>query len=149
MHILVYVLFLALVVGGGSLVGISNTPDGWYAALDKPFFNPPNWIFGPVWTVLYVMIAIGGARIWLREHTRGAMTTWWIQLGLNFLWSPVFFTLQSPGAALVVILALLATLVVFIRKTWNPERVSALLFVPYLAWVAFAALLNASIVYLN
>lgn len=149
MHILVYVVFLALVVGGGSLIGISNTPDGWYAALDKPFFNPPNWIFGPVWTLLYVMIAVAGARTWLRRHTGGAMTAWWVQLGLNFLWSPVFFTLQSPASALAVILPLLASIVVFIRASWEGDRVSATLFIPYLAWVGFATLLNASIVYLN
>lgn len=149
MRALVYIAFLALVVGGGSLIGISNTPAGWYATLAKPFFNPPNWIFGPVWTILYVMIAIAGARTWLRRNTGGAMTAWWVQLGLNFLWSPVFFTLQSPAWALAVILALLVGIVVFIRTSWGRDRVSAWLFVPYLAWVAFATTLNASIVYLN
>ncbi len=149
MHALVYVVFLGLVVGGGSLIGISNTPDGWYATLDKPFFNPPDWVFGPVWTLLYVMIAVAGARTWLRRNTGGAMTAWWIQLGLNFLWSPVFFTLQSPAWALAVILALLVCIVVFIRISWGQDRTSAWLFIPYLAWVAFATVLNASIVYLN
>ena len=149
MRVVIYIVFLLVVVGGGALIGMANTPGDWYAELNKPFFNPPNWIFGPVWTVLYVMIALAGARTWLRRITDGAMTAWWIQLGLNFLWSPIFFTVQSPGAALVVILGLLASIATFIRITWASDRLSALLFLPYLVWVAFATLLNASIVFLN
>lgn len=146
---LVLVLFLILVVGGGALIGMTNTPGAWYDALAKPPFNPPDAVFAPVWTLLYIAIAVAGWRIWIRRGTRGAMSVWWLQLGLNFLWSPLFFTLQSPGAALVVILALLASILAFIRLTWGFDRVAALLFVPYAAWVAFATLLNASIWWLN
>ncbi len=142
-------LFLILVVGGGSLIGATNVPGEWYRNLEKPFFNPPDAIFAPVWTALYAMIAIAGWRIWTRKATGGAMTAWWLQLGLNFLWSPVFFTLQSPGAALAVIVALLVTILAFIRIAWPQDRVAALLFVPYAAWVAFATLLNFSIFQLN
>lgn len=142
-------LFVLLVVGGGSLIGVNNVPGEWYQSLQKPPFNPPNWVFGPVWTILYVLIAVAGWRIWRERSTGGAMTAWWMQLGLNFLWSPVFFTLNSIGLALFVILALLATIIVFIRITWERDRISAVLFVPYLAWVAFATLLNASIWFLN
>lgn len=144
-----YLVFLALVVGGGLIVGSSNIPDGWYEGLAKPAFNPPNWIFGPVWTILYVMIAVAGARTWLRERRGAAMIAWWLQLVLNFLWSPVFFTLHSIGGALVIVLAMALAVAAFIALTWRVDRPSALLFVPYLAWVSFASLLNASILWLN
>lgn len=142
-------LFILVVVGGGSLIGASNVPGEWYAGLAKPSFNPPNWIFAPVWTLLYVLIAVAGWRIWSRTRTGGAMTAWWLQLGLNFIWSPVFFTLHNTGAALVVIVALLSTILVFIALTFDRDRLASLLFVPYAAWVAFATLLNASIWWLN
>lgn len=141
--------FLVLVVGGGSLIGIFNTPDEWYAALEKPFFNPPGWVFGPVWSALYIMIAIAGWRIWEREPAGAAMKTWWLQLVLNFAWSPVFFSLQSPGLALAIIVALLVAIIGFIRLSQPVDRTSSLLFVPYLAWVSFATLLNGSIAWLN
>lgn len=143
------VLFLLLVVGGGLLIGATNVPGAWYAALNKPSFNPPNWIFAPVWTVLYVFIAIAGWRVWQRQDLREAMWAWWSQLGLNFLWSPVFFSLHSPGIAMVVILAMLAAIVVFMRLVWNNDRVSGLLFAPYLAWVSFATLLTMAVFVLN
>ena len=146
---LTYLVFLVLVVGGGLLVGSSNIPDGWYAGLAKPAFNPPNWIFGPVWTFLYVIIAVAGARTWHREWRGAAMTAWWGQLAFNFLWSPVFFTLHSIGGALVIVLAMAGAVAAFIGLSWRKDRLSALLFVPYLAWVSFASLLNASILWLN
>lgn len=149
MRYLSLVAFLALVVGGGSWIGVTNTPGEWYTALEKPPFNPPNRVFGPVWTILYIMIAVVGWRVWQRAELREAMWVWWFQLGLNFLWSPVFFTWQAPGAALVVIIALLATILTFIGLVWKPDRFSGALFIPYAAWVAFATLLNLSIFVLN
>lgn len=142
-------LFLVVVVGGGALIGASNVPGEWYQALDKPPFNPPDWLFAPVWTALYVMIAVAGWRIWVRRDTHGAMSVWWLQLGLNFLWSPVFFSLRSPDAALLVISLLLVSILAFIRLTWERDRIASVLFMPYAAWVAFAAVLNASIWWLN
>ncbi|RST85306.1 tryptophan-rich sensory protein [Aquibium carbonis] len=144
-----YLLFLVLVVGGGLLIGSTTAPDAWYASLAKPPFNPPNWLFGPVWTVLYVAIAVAGARTWLHARGSRAMTAWWAQLVFNFLWSPVFFALHSIGGALVIVLAMAATVAAFIVFSWRSDRLSALLFIPYLAWVSFAALLNASIFWLN
>lgn len=141
--------FILLVVGGGLLIGFFTAPGPWYEALAKPSFNPPNWLFGPVWTVLYVLIAIAGWRIWQRRRDGGAMKLWWLQLVLNFLWSPVFFGLERIGPALVVILALLAAILAFIAASWKLDRPSAWLFVPYAAWVAFASLLNAAIWALN
>ena len=142
-------LFLIVTVGGGLLIGANNIPGGWYAALDKPPFTPPNWLFAPVWTVIYVLIGVAGWRIWRMRATGGAMTAWWLQLGLNFLWSPVFFTLHAIGWALAIILALLATIVTFICLAWASDRSSALLFLPYAAWVAFATLLTGSVWWLN
>lgn len=144
-----YFVFVALVVGGGLIVGSSNIPDGWYESLAKPPFNPPNWIFGPVWTILYVMIALAGARTWLGQRRDGAMVAWWMQLVFNVLWSPVFFTLHSIGGALVIVLAMAVAVAAFIALTWRSDRLVALLFVPYFAWVSFASLLNASILWLN
>lgn len=141
--------FVLLVVGGGLLIGFLTVPGPWYEALAKPSFNPPNWLFGPVWTILYVLIAIAGWRIWRRDPRGTAMKLWWLQVVLNFLWSPSFFAMQQVGLALVVVLAMLATILAFIVAAWNVDRIAAWLFVPYAAWVAFASLLNASIWLLN
>ncbi len=146
---LIRIAFLALMLGGGILIGTLTAPGEWYAQLSKPAFNPPNWIFGPVWTVLYVLIAMAGWRQFETERSSAAMKLWWAQLGLNFLWSPTFFVLQMPWFALVVIVALLAVIVMFIARVRNSDRVSALAFLPYFAWVAFATALNLSIAILN
>ncbi len=142
-------LFLLLVVGGGMVNGMVNIPGPWYEALQKPWFNPPNWLFGPAWTVLYILIAIVGWRIWERERSGRLMVVWWLQLALNFLWSPVVFGAQQIGWALVVVLGMLSAVLAFIALAWNRDRTSAVLFLPYAAWVAFATLLNASIFLLN
>ncbi len=141
--------FLALVVGGGLGIGLFTLPGEWYASLNKPSFNPPNWIFGPVWTILYVLIAIAGWRIWLAAPSGAAMKLWWIALVLNFLWSPVFFGAQQLAFALVIILALLVTILAFIAAAQPVDRPASLMFVPYAAWVGFASLLNGSIYLMN
>lgn len=141
--------FVVLVVGGGMLIGFLTAPGPWYEALAKPSFNPPNWLFGPAWTTLYVLIAIAGWRIWQRERSGRAMQLWGLQLGLNFLWSPVFFALHQTGLALLVVLLLLASILAFIAVAWNRDRIAAWLFVPYAAWVAFASALNAALWQLN
>jgi translocator protein len=146
---LVYLAFLILVLGGGLLIGANNVPGDWYQSLAKPWFNPPNWIFAPAWSLLYVMIAVAGARTWLSLSRSMAMRLWYAQLVLNFAWSPIFFGLQDPTSALIVILGLLVTVAGFIVTSWRQDRKAALLFLPYLAWVAFATALNAAIVALN
>ncbi|MBN7807578.1 tryptophan-rich sensory protein [Agrobacterium rosae] len=146
---LVYLVFILAVVTIGALIGMNNVPGEWYQTLNKPFFNPPNWIFGPVWTALYVMIAIAGARTWLQSRMGGRMQLWGSQMLLNFLWSPIFFTMQSPTGALILIVPMLICVIAFIIMTSTRDRISMWLFVPYAVWVAFATLLNASIVYLN
>jgi len=143
------ILFLVLVVGGGLAIGYLTAPGEWYAQLTKPVFNPPGWVFGPVWTVLYVLIALCGWRVWQRDRASWPMTLWWTQLVLNFLWSPVFFGAHQVGLALAVILLLLAAILAFIATAWRQNRVAAWLFVPYAAWVAFASVLNGSIFALN
>lgn len=143
------VVFLVVVVGGGLAIGSVTRPDGWYAALAKPSFNPPNWIFAPVWTILYVLVAVAGWRTFRRDAGGAAMKLWAAQLALNFLWSPVFFAAHWIGAALAVVSALLVTILAFVAATWVVDRPAAWMFVPYAAWVAFAALLNASILVLN
>ena len=140
--------FILLVLGGGTLIGTSTLPGEWYAGLEKPFFNPPNWIFGPVWTLLYVVIGNVGYRLW-RSGLPRLQRLWWAQLGLNFIWSPLFFAAQLPAAALIVIVLLFALIIYMIQLTWTRDRVSSALLLPYAAWVGFASLLNAAIVLLN
>jgi translocator protein len=142
-------LFLLLVFGGGNLIGLSTLPGEWYAALEKPWFNPPNWLFGPAWSVLYAMIAIAGWRLWENHRSSTAMVIWWVSLVLNFLWSPAFFGLQSVTLGLVVIIPMLLSIFLFIAKAWNVDRVAAWLFVPYAGWVSFATMLNVAIWWLN
>lgn len=142
-------LFLLLVVGGGLVIGMITAPDEWYAALNKPLFTPPGWVFGPAWTFLYILIAIAGWRLWRRAHRSRAMQFWWVQLVLNFAWSPIFFSAHLVGLALVVVLLLLATIVGFIALAWRQDRIASLLFLPYAAWVTYASALNGAIWLLN
>ncbi len=146
---LLLAVFVIVVLGGGTLIGLFNLPDGWYAALNKPSFNPPNWVFAPVWCTLYVLIAIAGWRTFLRAHNGIAMAIWIAQLVLNFLWSPVFFGLHRPDLALAIIVLLLIAICAFIGERSRSDAVAAWLFVPYVFWVAFATLLNGAIVMLN
>lgn len=146
---LVYASFILASVGGGLLIGTVSMPDGWFATLVKPSFQPPNWLFGPVWTILYVLIGIAGARIFRAAPQSLAMKLWFVQMVLNFFWSPTFFSLHALVPALVVVGALLITILAFIRSAWLVDRPAALLFLPYALWVSFATLLNASLIALN
>ncbi|WP_069043958.1 TspO/MBR family protein [Agrobacterium sp. RAC06] len=147
--ILSYILFIGFVVGAGLLAGLTNMPGDWYQSLEKPFFNPPAWLFGPVWTTLYVLIGVAGARIWQRAPKSAAMQLWFAQMAFNLMWSPAFFGLQNPELALAVILGMLVTIIAFMVKAKPIDRISTLLFVPYLAWVTFAGILNLSLAWLN
>jgi len=142
-------VFVVATVGIGIAVGTINLPGEWYAALHKPPFNPPNWIFAPVWSVIYVLIAVAGWRTWEREKRGVGMALWAAQMLLNFIWSPVFFSAHRIDLALAVIVALLVTIIGFIAVCWRADRTAAVLFLPYAAWVAFATLLNASIWLIN
>jgi tryptophan-rich sensory protein len=145
------ILFLALVVGGGTAIGLLTGPDAWFAGLIKPAFQPPDWLFAPVWTFLYICIAIAGWRAFGAplENDGLLAALWAAQLVFNFAWSPVFFGGHAIAIALLVIVLLLATILLFIATAWRRDRVAALLFLPYAAWVAFATLLNAALWELN
>jgi benzodiazapine receptor len=149
----VYGIFLALcllVAAAGALAN-SYGLAAWYPALVKPSFNPPNWVFAPVWTVLYVMIAVAGARLVLSpaRDREPAISLYAAQLGLNAAWSWVFFYGQAIGAAAVVICVLWLAILATIWLAWTKDRMAALLLIPYLMWVSFAAVLNIAIWRLN
>ncbi len=146
---IVFGLFIVASVAIGALSGASNAPGAWYQALEKPFFNPPAWVFAPVWTVLYGMIGAALASTWYDENNGRRLVVFAIQGFLNIFWSPAFFGLQNPVLGLVIIVLLLAFILLFIAMSWRPNRQAALLFLPYAAWVAFATALNLAIVILN
>jgi len=141
-------LSFAIAAAGGAITATSV--GDWYQALAKPAFNPPDWVFGPVWSVLYAMIAAAGWRVWrLRGAREPALLAWAVQLGLNVCWSFVFFGARLIGAALVEIVVLLAAIIVTARLFWRIDRGAALLLAPYGAWVGYATLLNAALWRLN
>ena len=146
--------FVALTLGIAALGGVftSMGQPAWYDTLQKPSFNPPSWVFGPVWTTLYVMMAVAAWLVWRKADGaagRRAIVAWAVQLALNLGWSALFFALRSPAWALAEIvvlwLAILVTVILFFRHS----RLAGWLMVPYLAWVSFAAVLNFAIVRLN
>ncbi len=148
-------LAAAAPVAAASLVGgLVTRPEipGWYAGLVKPAFTPPNWVFGPVWTVLFAMIALSAYRILSRPPSparRAALVAFAVQLALNTAWSFAFFGLRSPLAGLLVIVPLWASIALTIARFAPLDRPAAWLLVPYLAWVSYASALNAAIWWLN
>ena len=148
------VVTTCLVIGYLSSLVTKESIISWYPTINKPVFNPPNWIFAPVWTILYVMMGVAGGMIWNKletdqQNVKKAFTFFIIQLGLNALWSYLFFGLHNPFLALIEIILL--WLMIF--ETYNQfkkiDKIAAYLLLPYLAWVSFATILNASIWWLN
>ncbi len=146
---LVLVAVVAAVGGSATATGAGS----WYRTIEKPPWNPPDAVFGPVWTLLYVLMAVAA---WLvvregvrRREVRVALVAYVVQLALNLAWSVVFFGLESPGGGVVVIAALLASIVATIMLFRPLRPLAAWLLVPYLAWVAFAASLNVAVLVLN
>lgn len=134
------------------LAAISAPPGDWYASLNKPSWHPPSWVFGPVWTALYLLMAVAAWLVWRRGGWRirnRPLTAYLVQLALNAAWSPAFFGLQSPGLALVVILGLLTAIVVTLKVFHSVSRTAALLLIPYLLWVNFATVLNLTLWFMN
>jgi len=140
-----------VVVAAVALMGSRFRPDSWFEALRKPSFNPPKAVFAPVWAVLYLAIAVSGWRAWTEggHAWTSALTLWVIQLVLNGAWSWLFFGRHRIDLALADIIALLVAIIVYIIAVASQSALAAWLFVPYAAWVAFATLLNASILVLN
>ena len=125
-------------------------PGPWYEALAKPEWTPPNWLFGPVWTILYVMIAVAGALVWRAGAPLVLRVLWAAQLVLNGIWTPLMFGAHAIGAALIDITLLWLAIAGFVALGWRAgERLAAILLLPYLAWVSYAAAVNAAIWRLN
>jgi tryptophan-rich sensory protein len=146
--------FVALCLGIGALGAavVATSVDTWYADLAKPPFTPPDRVFGPIWTGLYVLMAIAAWRVWRaadRDTRRGPLTLFALQLALTLGWTVVFFGLQKIGAALATIVVLDVGVVVTTLAFRSLDRWAGLLMLPYLAWVAFATVLNIAIWRLN
>ncbi|WP_439368052.1 TspO/MBR family protein [Bradyrhizobium sp. DASA03120] len=141
--------FLCLVPAAGFLIGVLNRPGAWYTGLNKPSFNPPDAVFAPVWTVLFLLIAAAGYRTFEAEPNGAAMKLWTVQMVLNFAWSPIFFSLHRMDVALGVIVALFIAIAAFVWRQWTADRLAAALFLPYAGWVVFAMSLNISLLLLN
>ena len=131
------------------LTGMFSPPGEWYASLSKPAWNPPSWIFGPVWTTFYLMMAIAAWLVWNRDGWRKPVWSYFVQLALNAAWTPLFFGMHEIGWALVEIvvlwLAILITALAFLRVS----KPAACLMMPYLAWISFAAFLNFTLWRMN
>lgn len=131
---------------------VSTAKSRWYRRLKKPPFQPPAWVFGPVWSVLYPMIAYSGYRVWKRRDAagrRGALAWWGAQMGLNALWSRLFFKHRTPAAALVDIGLMLPSIALYVNAARKVDKPAAWLMAPYLGWVGFASVLNEEIVRRN
>ena len=141
--------FAAAAIGGAATATSVTT---WYRTLHKPAWNPPDWIFGPVWTLLYILMAVAAWRVWRREEASQAGRTLGLfvgQLGLNAIWSVLFFGLRRPGAAFEDVIMVWVSLVFLLVHFWRVDRVAAALWAPYVAWVSFATVLNGTVWWLN
>jgi len=149
--ILILLVFLALSLSAG-LFGAQFEPGEWYRQLAKPSWTPPNWLFAPVWTVLYLAMGVAAWLVWQRvgwRKLRLALLFFIVQLILNAVWSWVFFGLQRPGLAFGEITVLWAAILVTLVLFWRHCPLSGAIFLPYLLWVSFAAILNFSLWRLN
>lgn len=129
----------------GAVVTIPSV-NSWYQTLNKPSFSPPNFLFGPVWTALYLLMGVSLYLVWTKKKD---IRLFWIQLGLNLLWSFLFFGLHSPILGLLDIMVLFVIIILTIKKFYDLSHFAGLLLFPYLIWVSFAILLNLSLVLLN
>lgn len=144
----VIVVSVALVAIAGGLATATSVKS-WYVTLPKPEWTPPGWVFGPVWTLLYVMMAVAASMVWVTRSRRGEccpMTAFGVQLGLNLAWSVLFFGLRSPVLGFIDVCLLWGAIAVTATQFFRVSRTAGWLMVPYWLWVTFAATLNASIV---
>lgn len=149
---------LVAAIVGCELVGILATPftiasiPTWYATLEKPFFSPPNWIFGPVWTILYFLMGVSLYLIWKTKETKKRNTALFyfgLQLFLNFMWSILFFGLHSPLFALLDVILLEIVIILTLIKFYKISKIASYILIPYILWVFFASILNLSLLILN
>ncbi|MDN3668866.1 TspO/MBR family protein [Echinicola jeungdonensis] len=150
-RLLMYILGIIM---AGSISGLANVGNiqTWYASLEKPIFNPPNSIFGPVWTLLYALMGLGLYMIWESPKSKGrnlALSLFFVQLILNFCWSFIFFYFHQPSWAALEILVLWALILLMINRFYKVNKWAAYLQIPYILWVSFASVLNISIWWLN
>jgi tryptophan-rich sensory protein len=153
MKTLLLSIFVCLAAGFiGTLFTTPAIPT-WYASLNKPFFSPPNWVFAPVWTTLYILMGVSLNLIWTAKSKKSerkiGLKFFWIQLVLNSLWSIVFFGLKSPVMAFIVIVLLWIFIFLTIKNFLKISKTAGLLLLPYIVWVSFASVLNLAIVLLN
>ena len=149
------ILWVLLCEGAGMLGSLATFPKiaGWYEGLVRPTFSPPNWVFGPVWTLLYFLMGVAAYRIWSlgtnKRDVRTLIPLFLIHLGVNVLWSVVFFGFEQIGGALLVIGVLWAFIAVLTVRFAKLDKTSAYLMIPYLLWVSFASVLNLALLILN
>lgn len=149
---LIACIAVPLALGAWAGMATSSNIASWYATLNKPAFSPPNWLFGPVWTILYILMGISFFLILQTKTTlpkRTAIQFAIVQMALNTLWSFLFFHFHQMGIALIEIILLWACILMMIRAFHPINRVAAFLQIPYLAWVSFATILNAAYYFLN
>jgi len=150
---LVVAVVIPLVVGGLGGIATAQSIPTWYQDLNKPAWNPPGWLFGPVWTVLYILMGIAAWLVWRQgwdnPQVQGALAIFGVQLLLNLFWSLIFFGLHSPGWAVLEIVILWGFILATTIQFYRLEPVAGLLLVPYQLWVTFATVLNATVWQLN
>ena len=145
-------VILSLLIGGISGIATSGEINGWYMGLNKPTFNPPNWVFGPVWTILYILMGVSFFLIWNLPPSKNrskAMLIFMTQMTLNFFWSFLFFKFKVMGWAFVEIVILWLLIIWTISLFYKLKKSAGLLNVPYLLWVTFASTLNLAYFLLN
>jgi len=150
---LIISLILPQLAGGLGAIFTSSAIPVWYMELEKPSFNPPNWIFGPVWVTLYFLMGVSAYLIWIKvgknKKASDALWIFWFHLIFNAIWSPVFFGLQNLFLALIIIAIILFLILVMIYRFWDINKLASVLLFPYLLWVSFAIILNYFILILN
>jgi translocator protein len=150
---LVICIVVCLAVGGiGTIFTMGSIPT-WYAGLAKVSWTPPNWVFAPIWTVLYLLMATAAWLLWrhgtARADIRFALITFLVQLILNFAWTPVFFGWHGVLSGLIIIVALWIVILITILRFWKISRLAGSLLIPYLCWITVATSLNAGVLVLN
>ena len=143
-----FLVFLFACMAAG-LTGSLFPPGKWYSELNKPVWTPPNWVFPVAWPILYLLMSYSGATLANLESAGSALALWALQISLNTLWTPVFFGLKNLKLGLIIIILLLVSVAICTYVFWLYAWIAGLLFLPYLAWVVFAAALNAGVFKLN